>query len=200
MLFCIAFTINGNSQKVKIDQSWMSYTEVSDAGFDAESVPSIRELYDQSGLSGLMIISEGHILMEYGNNTRRFMAHSIRKSFLSALFGIYIDRGIIDPGLSLEELGIDDKGRLTETEKKATIIDLLSARSGVYLPSAYSPQSMEDNLPSRGSHMPGDHWYYNNWDFNTLCTIFEKITGTGIYEAFMNELAIPLGMEDFRIF
>ena len=29
----------------------------------------------------------------------------------------------------------------------------------------------------RSSHPPGTFWYYNNWDFNALGTIFEKATG-----------------------
>lgn len=189
----------GESQ-IKTDSSPLQQFEsVKDAGFDPNVHSRVKMIYDSTDLSGLLVLSKGNVLLAMGDNTRRFMTHSIRKSFLSALYGIYIDRGIIDPLKNLSDLGIDDKNKLSETEKRATILDLLSARSGVYLPAAYSPRSMEENLPERGSHPPGSYWYYNNWDFNTLCTIFENETGIGIFEAFQQEIAIPLGMKDFRL-
>jgi CubicO group peptidase (beta-lactamase class C family) len=52
--------------------------------------------------------------------------------------------------------------------------------------------------PARGSHPPGTFWYYNNWDFNTLGTIYEQATGTGIYEALDRLIARPIGMQDYR--
>jgi hypothetical protein len=42
-------------------------------------------------------------------------------------------------------------------------------------------------------------WYYNNWDFNVLCTILEQETGTDIFEDFKKRIADPIGMEDFRL-
>src|SRR5260370_4336695 len=42
---------------------------------------------------------------------------------------------------------------------------------------------MAKQRTARGSHEPGTFWYYNNWDFNTLGTIYEHATGTGIYDA-----------------
>ena len=58
---------------------------------------------------------------------------------------------------------------------------------------------MIDSRPERGSHPPGSFFYYNNWDFNALGTIFEQETGRGIFEAFYQEIAQPLGMKDFRV-
>lgn len=52
--------------------------------------------------------------------------------------------------------------------------------------------------PARGSHPPGAFWYYNNWDFNALGTIFERATGTGIFEQVKRRIADPLQMQDFR--
>ena len=53
--------------------------------------------------------------------------------------------------------------------------------------------------PLRGSHPPGSHWYYNNWDFNALGTIFEQESGAKIFEAFKTRIADPLEMDDFRV-
>ena len=52
--------------------------------------------------------------------------------------------------------------------------------------------------PPRGSHAPGTFWYYNNWDFNALGTIYEHATGAGIFEAFYRIIARPIGMQDYR--
>jgi CubicO group peptidase (beta-lactamase class C family) len=56
---------------------------------------------------------------------------------------------------------------------------------------------MIDLRPERGSHPPDTFFYYNNWDFNALGTIFEQETGLSICEAFRVEIADVLGMEDF---
>ena len=40
-------------------------------------------------------------------------------------------------------------------------------------PAAETP-AMKAARPERGSHAPGTFWYYNNWDFNVLGTVFEK--------------------------
>jgi len=87
---------------------------------------------------------------------------------------------------------------LTTEEKQARIEDLLTARSGVYLPSAYQSQWQRDNLPPRGSQAAGTFWYYNNWDFNALGTIFEQVTGSTIGDAFQRDIAEPTGMQDFK--
>jgi CubicO group peptidase (beta-lactamase class C family) len=57
---------------------------------------------------------------------------------------------------------------------------------------------MQAAKPPRGSQPPGANWYYNNWDFNSLGTIFEKLTGTGIFEEFDRRIAKPIGMEDYK--
>jgi CubicO group peptidase (beta-lactamase class C family) len=50
----------------------------------------------------------------------------------------------------------------------------------------------------RGSHAPGTFWYYNNWDFNVVGTIFEKKPGLKIGDAFYQRIAKPIGMRDFQ--
>ena len=118
----------------------------------------------------------------------------MRKSIMSALVGQAYDRRDIDLDTTLGELDIDDTPALTDQEKSATIEDLLAARSGVHLP-------VDDGgrlgRPSRGSHPPGTFWCYNNWDFNVLGHIYERITGRSVFVAFEHELAGPLGMTDW---
>jgi len=136
----------------------------------------------------------------WGDIERNYHCHSMRKSLLSGLYGIYVAEEKIDITKTLEELDIDDKTPLTEAEKQATVADLLKARSGVYIPAAGEVQSMRDARPERGSHAPGTFWYYNNWDFNALGTIFDQETGEeNIYKAFKARIADPIGMQDYPL-
>jgi CubicO group peptidase (beta-lactamase class C family) len=124
---------------------------------------------------------------------------SARKSVLSLLYGIAWDRGLIRLDKTLGELGIDERATpLTDAEKRATIEHLLQARSGVYLPSSAETAEMKDARPQRGQYAPGEHHYYNNWDFNVLGHVFEAETGMRMGDALDLWLAQPLGMEDFN--
>src|SRR5207247_606298 len=84
-----------------------------------------------------------------------------------------------------QELGIDDsEPSLTPEEKKATLGDLLKARSGVYHPALYETPGMKAARPRRSSHAHGTFWYYNNWDFNVLGTVFERQTKNSLFREF----------------
>ncbi|HBX64630.1 MAG TPA: amide hydrolase, partial [Balneolaceae bacterium] len=87
--------------------------------------------------------------------------------------------------------------RLTKIEKSARIADLLKSRSGVYHSAAAVSKGMAAQKPERGSHKPNEAYYYNNWDFNVLGTVFEKVTKKSIYEAFYEDIAVPIGMKQY---
>jgi CubicO group peptidase (beta-lactamase class C family) len=137
------------------------------------------------------------VILACGDVARPLEAHSIRKSLVSGLYGVAVARREIDLNASLAAYGIDDRTPLTTTERSVTIRQVISARSGVYLPAAYAPAS-QDRRPKRGSHAPGAHWFYNNWDFNVAGVVYERATGDDLYESFERRLAKPLGMEDWE--
>ena len=150
------------------------------------------------GSAAVLVLEDGEVVFSFGDTEAKYQCHSIRKPFLGALYGIYVDRGAIDLDATLEELGIDDiPPPLTPAEKQATIHDLLRSRSGVYHEAAGEHPAMVRARPERGSHPPGSYFYYNNWDFNALGTIFEQLTGKRIFGAFYEEIAVPIGMQDF---
>jgi CubicO group peptidase (beta-lactamase class C family) len=123
----------------------------------------------------------------------------VRKSLLSALIGIAVTDHQINLDSTLGALGIDDNPPpLTDVEKAATVRELLEARSGVYHPALYETPGMAKQRPPRGSHAPGTFWYYNNWDFNVLGTIYEHATAIGIFDALEQKIARPIGMQDYR--
>lgn len=179
------------------DETWQSYSTPEQAGFSSQRLQDAMAFADSIGSAAVFVVYRGAVLVDWGETSRRFKCHSMRKSLLSALYGIYIDNGTIDVNATLGELGVDDfPNALTVQEKRARIVDLLSARSGVYLPAASEPA--RNQKPARGSYAPGTHWCYNNWDFNALLTIFERETGKGIFDQFAQRFAEPLQMEHFH--
>ena len=169
-----------------------------EAGFNPEKLDELAAFLDTSGTSSMVLAYDGRIFFEWGDIDKKHTIHSIRKSMLNSLYGIYVGKGVIDTSMTLKELNIDDiEPGLTETEKSARIADLLKSRSGVYHSAAAVSEGMASQQPERGSHQPGEAFYYNNWDFNVLGTIFEQLTGQPIYEAFYRDIALPIGMKHF---
>jgi CubicO group peptidase (beta-lactamase class C family) len=161
---------------------------------------TVAKRASELGLYALRVLHDGETVLEFGDQTRPVVVHSIRKSFLSALFGQVIARGTVALDDSVGDLGIEDTPALTGREKTATIRHLLEARSGVYLPLAVPRPGIADEIgarPERGAHQPGTFWHYNNWDFNVLGNIYERVTGKSVFLALDHELARPLGFRDW---
>jgi CubicO group peptidase (beta-lactamase class C family) len=192
-----AFALGQTSSDRVPDDQWMLFTDVGQAGFDAAKLEAARQTWRSIPSSAFMVISDGAVVAAWGEFERRFMCHSVRKSFMSGLYGIYWDRGEIELNKTLADLGIDDEPEpLLEAEKRARILDLLKARSGVFHPAAYAGRT--DSRP-RGSEGPGRYFAYNNWDFNTVATILMNETGDDAFESFDEHFGQPLQMEDWRL-
>ncbi len=178
--------------------TWRTQTHPHDAGWSAEQLQQAERYAHSIGSVAVMVISRGAVIAAWGETAHPFNVRSIRKSMLSALYGIHMDAGHIRLSQTLDELGIDDQDpTLMANEKRATVADLLTSRSGVYHPSNCQSQAERDRLPPRGSHAPGTFWHYNNWDFNALDTIFEQCAHARIFDEFERRIAQPLQMEDF---
>jgi len=180
-------------------QAWQEVDPAS-VGWSADRLAEAKRRSMALKPTALMIIQDGKMIASWGKASHKVNVASVRKSLLSALYGITVTEGRIDLSSSLADLGIDDNApSLTETEKTATVRDLLMARSGVYHPAAYETGDIKRKRPQRGSHPPGSFWFYNNWDFNALGTVYRQQTGEDIFESFQRRIAKPLGMEDFSI-
>ena len=167
-------------------------------GWNESLLKAARDYMSSQKTQSVMIVQSGLVVDQWGDVTRKIQPRSVRKSFLNALYGIHVAEGHVDLGKTLAELGIDDNPpSLTAVEKQATILDLLRARSGIYHPVVRETPRMAANRPPRGTQLPGAHWYYNNWDFNVLGVIFEKLTGKNIFDEFEQRIAIPIGMQDY---
>lgn len=172
-------------------------------GYSEDLGEKIDTMIVQNGdVTGLCLVIGGEMVHQYGDVTELSYLASSRKSILSMLYGIYVERGVIDLERTVGELitaGVikEDVGGLLDIEKQATIRNCISARSGCYHPASNSG----DNLaiaPPRGSQQPGTYHLYSNWDFNVSGAIFEGLTGKSIYDAFQEEFEEKLGLQDFN--
>ncbi|WP_078543398.1 serine hydrolase domain-containing protein [Litchfieldia alkalitelluris] len=125
--------------------------------------------------------------------------HSIRKSLLNSLYGIQLHQGNLSLNDTVGMLGIEDHSPLSSTEKEATVAQLMSSSSGIYHPASEESRRMMAKRPKRGSKSPGTHFYYNNWDFNVLGTIYNHKTKGDLFQDFQKYIAEPIGMEDFQL-
>jgi CubicO group peptidase (beta-lactamase class C family) len=146
--------------------------------------------------TAFLVLARGRVVFDHGATAVPSYLASARKSVLSVLYGPAIADRTIRLDATLAELGIDDIGGLLPQERRATVRDLLTSSSGVYHPSA-TVAGPEHDAPARGSQPPGALFLYNNWDFNALGTIFERCTGRSVFTAIAEDLALPLGFEDF---
>ena len=179
-------------------ERWQKVVSPELMGWFSEGLAEARARSERLGTSALIIIENGVVVDAWGKLDEHYQSRSMRKSFLSMLFGRLVADGRLKLSDTLETLGIDDNSPLTAEERQATLYDLLTSRSGVYHAANFETSSMRRKRPERGSHPPGSFWFYNNWDFNALGTIYERATGQSVFEAFREEIAEPLQMQHHR--
>ncbi|NYF78299.1 serine hydrolase [Granulicella arctica] len=144
----------------------------------------------------MMVVYKGKVVFEYGDVARATSVASVRKSVLDMLYAAELKN--LKDNLNyatVVELGLQDKVPFVHPEELANFEQLLASRSGIYIANGNGDQ--DALTPKRGSEYPGTHFFYNNWDFNALGTAFEKLTHKDIYDALRDDLAIPIGMQDF---
>ena len=169
-------------------------------GWNIEKLNEAQLALRSMETTAMVVVHKGKIVLEYGRPSSSILLHSARKSIMSMLYGIAYNRGKINLDANLKDIGIDDKIPLTDIEKTATVKQLLSARSCIYIEAAAETKEMKAARPPRGSCNPGESWYYNNWDFNSLGTIYQRLTGDDVFEGLKIELAQPLQFENFTKF
>jgi len=180
------------------DSIWLKHDTAEKVGFDSKKIKEIdRYIIDSLNTTGLVVIVDGKILFDYGNIKELSYIASCRKSILSMMYGKYVENKIINLDNTLKDIGFDDINGLLPIEKKATIRNLITAKSGIFHP-ASNDGSDNKNNPGRGSVEPGTYFLYNNWDFNAAGAIFEQQTNLNIYNAFEKDIAIPIQMQDFE--
>lgn len=167
--------------------------------FDSASLAQLTDWVDEKGVTtGLVLLHKGKTIYQYGDVKKLSYIASCRKSLLSMLYGKYVSNGTIDLSTTIGELGIEEKDGLLPIEKTASIDHLITSRSGVHHIASNGGYD-KANFQKRGSVKPGEYFVYNNWDFNVAGHIFEQYAGRSIYEELEEQLAIPLGFEDWKL-
>jgi CubicO group peptidase (beta-lactamase class C family) len=167
------------------------------------SIAAVEAAAEAHGITSLCVVRHGETVVAIGPQDMPLPISSIRKSILSALLGILIDRGDVQLSTTLAELGMDDSPCLTDQERTATLEHLLTSSSGVYLPlpngSAYDVfRNVPADWPQRGSAVPGAKFHYSNWDFNVLGEIYQRVSGIALFTAIDSILARTLGFRDWN--
>jgi len=166
-------------------------------GWDEKKLAATRiHIRDHANTTGLVVVDRGRVVFTYGDIEERSYLASARKSVLAMLYGRWVKNGTINLDATLAEIGIDDLGGLLPAEKKARVRDLITARSGVYHPASNSGDDLA-SAPPRGSQAPGTYMLYSNWDFNAAGAVFETLTKRNIYDELEEQLARPLGFQDW---
>ena len=207
---CIGFLLSCsaevNGSKINVKGSWIPKDDTlesispEDAGWSSAELQEADQFAIESGCQAVIALYDGKVFFSRGNIHKNYEVHSIRETFLSALYGIYLARGKLNQYATLADLHIDDiTPGLTPAEKQAEVEHLLMSRSSVYHEAAAEDQTMINTRPARGSHAPDTFFYHNNWDVNALGTIFEQETGEEIFNAFKKEIADVVEMVDFSI-
>lgn len=187
----------GQTQQRYPGTSWQQLSPAQ-SGWSPKWLAAAEEWSRAIGSSAVVVVQHGAIVASWGDTNADLLLNSARKSLLSALIGIAVAKHQIDLNATMGELGIDDNPpALTQSEKQATVLDLLEAQSGVYHAANYETPLMAAKRPPRGSHPPGTFWYYNNWDFNALGSIYQHAAGESVFSAFAQQIATPLQMQDF---
>ncbi len=166
--------------------------------------PVVKEIEDiltpeeePKRIRSIVILQDEKVVYEYGPVDKIMNTASIRKSILGLLYGIAVDKGLVNIKKTLAELKIDELMPLTNQEKTASIEHLLMFKSGIYLPSQGEHDSQITDKPRRESYKPGDYFFSNNFDANALGTIFMQETGMSIGKFMEEHLAKPMGLQDF---
>lgn len=181
-------------------EEWFLIEDPETIGWSAERLREAEDYFETIDSAAVMVLHRGVLISAWGDTPKRYFVQSVRKSLLSALYGVYTDEGVIDISMTLENLGVDDsESPLTTLQKQATIEHLLQSSSGIDHSALYDSFAWKDERAALEEVEPGSSWIYNLWDFNTLGTIFEQETELSIAEAFQTRLAEPLQMQDFRI-
>ncbi|MBV9572963.1 MAG: serine hydrolase [Acidobacteriales bacterium] len=204
LLGLAAFQANGQTATktqrligdVTPESEWQQVSPES-VGYSFAKLEALRGWVKTQDTTSMVVIVQGRVIFSYGDISHTSEVASVRKSILGMLYGNYVFSGKIDTSKTVKQLGLDDKQPFLPIEEHATLEHLLTSRSGIYLPAGSFGQ--EDYMPKRGSEYPGTHFVYNNWDFNAAGVAFEKLTGRDIYQALQDDLADPIGMQDYVV-
>ena len=193
--FGLALTALADDSKLTFPTAEWATVRPEKVGYSSQKLEVLRAWLKTQNTTAMHVSIGGQVIFEYGDLKRVSKVASVRKSVLAMLYGKYFADGKIDLNKTVAQLGLNDVQPFLPIEKQATLYNLLTARSGIYHSTANT--ELTALSPRRGSQTPGTYFQYQNWDFNAAGTAFEKLTGEDIFIALEEDLAKPIGMQDF---
>ena len=99
-------------------KSWTVAASPEERGFSPAKLAEARAYSATIATAAVMVVHDGVVVSQWGDVARKFNTHSIRKSFLSVLYGAPVRNGVIRLDVTMAELGIDDVAGLSDEEKR----------------------------------------------------------------------------------
>ncbi len=178
---------------------WKAYASPEQAGFSSKKLNKARKTFEASGAQAAMIVHRGAVVASWGDVERRLDCHDVGSSLLLSLIGIHVGNGSLDPNATLGTFGIRENDRRFEDHiEQARVMDLLDGCSGVHHAAANESLGLKGRRLQNPDHAPGQARCYNTWDRNALTTVFEESSGRGFFDELAEQLADPIGMQDYR--
>lgn len=171
----------------------------------------IAELNDMimgdSATQALIVSHNGKILLEeYGDSYKKtdfVTSQSIAKAFYAVLFGVAIEKGL------LNELDEPIKNYLPAWKEdkrgEITIRNLLEMKSGLYRSESWneemflSSNNLDFALNVELVNEPGELFEYNNVNTALLGPVIEQIFNASPHEVLKKEILEPLGITDYGL-
>ena len=75
---------------------WTAAPSPEALGWSSQRLADLTDYAQTLRSDGFMVVDRGVVVWEYRNTRRNLIVQSCRKSFLSALYGIYHEQGLID--------------------------------------------------------------------------------------------------------
>ena len=164
--------------------------------WDVAALTELKRSFEQLPTTGFMIIEGGTIIDSYGDMRRSYPLRQMNLMVLSALYGRLDMESDIPLHMTLGALAIQETPELTPYENKLTLQDLFQSRHAIRRPAAGELTDFREKqeLPA----YPHLTWHFNQWGFNVLGSLYEKVSDERMLISFDKHFAEPLQFQDFR--
>ena len=194
-----AFAVSGSAEGLELAAVDMPSADPDKMGYDAQRLAAISRAIVKHDIAteSMVVTVGGKVIFEYGDTSRPAKVSSCWASMLSILYGRFVNMRRIDLDETLESIGISEVGGFERRERSAKVRDVISSRSCCFIRASNDPPGR--SLPERTSRLPGNSFFYSNWDINVAASILEKKTDADVIEAFEEMVAKPLRLRDWNM-
>ena len=194
-----AYAASGSAESIELSAVDMPSADPEAMGYDAQRLAAISRAIVKHDIAteAMVVVVGGKVIFEYGDTSRPAKVSSCGASLLSILYGRFVNMRRIDLDETLESIGISEVGGLERRERAAKVRDIISLRSCCFIRASNDPPGR--TLPDRTSRLPGNSFFYSNWDINVAATILEKKAEADVAAVFDEVVAKPLRLRDWNL-